>query len=174
MNGERWRPVVGYEGVYSVSSRGRIRRDQPGPGARAGAILRPAFSRTRGYAYVALSRDGIVKTVDLHRLVARAFLGEPPEGHEVNHIDGDKSNSAVANLEYLTHGDNLGHAARSGLVANGSMLPQSKLTEQKVREIRALRGIVPTRELARRYGVTTGCINDVLALRRWTHVRATA
>ena len=69
---EDWRPVVGYEGWYEVSSLGRVRRARPGLGARVGHILSPQLSNN-GYLMVPLCREGCRRYRSVHRLVGEAF-----------------------------------------------------------------------------------------------------
>src|SRR3990167_10375693 len=94
-----WRSVVGFEGLYSISSEGRVRRDAGGSGARPGHILAPGIRN--GYPYVNLHRNRRATKAYVHSLVIQAFLGLREEGQEVNHIDGDKLNARFVNLEYV-------------------------------------------------------------------------
>ena len=102
---ERWRAVPGYD-AYEVSDLGRVRR---GP-----RVLRDQ-PHNGGYRHVQLWTDGKPRTGLLHVLVARAFIGPTPADHDVNHIDGDKSNNTLSNLEYATRSENNRHAYRIGL-----------------------------------------------------------
>jgi hypothetical protein len=119
---EEWRAVVGFEGLYEVSSLGLVRRvgnaaksgNGRGGGARLGRVL-ALTPHNGGYVHVQLWKDGTPTTRLVHLVVAAAFLGPCPDGLEVNHEDGDKSNCAVTNLEYLTRPENLRHAYRTGL-----------------------------------------------------------
>src|SRR3972149_1183071 len=110
---EVWSPISGYEGWYSVSSLGRIRRDAPYRNTFAGRIL--CQSMVRGYPQVKLSRDNTVVQKKIHSLVAEAFLGIRPDGAEVNHRDANKANNAAENLEYVTPKENREHAKALGL-----------------------------------------------------------
>lgn len=113
---ERWHPVVGYEDLYEVSNGGRVRRSGPSKDGRAkvGRVLRPAIA-SHGYATVVLWRDGVGHSWCLHRLVAAAWIGPCPVGHEVNHRNGIKGDNDVQNLEYVTCSDNHRHAYQTGL-----------------------------------------------------------
>jgi hypothetical protein len=104
---EEWRPVIGYEGVYSVSSFGRVRRDMAGQGTRAGIIRKPYINPQTGYLVVTLGHLGIKRTFATHQLVAESFLGPCPSGHIVHHKDEDHTNARLSNLEYATQAQNL-------------------------------------------------------------------
>ena len=139
---EEWRAVVGFDGIYSVSNRGSIRRDIGGQGARSGKILKPG-SNPGGYCVVILNKygDRYVRTV--HRVVAEAFIGPCPDGLQRNHIDGDKTNNCAENLEYVTPSENMLHSYRTGLrkavsVNSGESNGMSSLTNGQVVEIRVL------------------------------------
>ena len=99
---ETWRPALDFEGVYEVSSEGRVRRIGRAP-------LKPQRDK-RGYLVVDLVADGRRKNAKIHRLVATAFLPPKPGCGEVNHLDGDKANNAVSNLEWTDRSGNLKHA----------------------------------------------------------------
>lgn len=99
-----WRAVIG-ESLYQVSSDGRVRSNTR---LAKGRELKPAMSN--GYLAVKLGR----RTWRIHQLVAHAFLGEQPKGYHVNHIDGDRLNNRVTNLEYVTAADNVRDMFRNG------------------------------------------------------------
>lgn len=89
----RWRPVPEYEGFYDVSDNGEVRN------LRTGRILKQKVERN-GYVRVHLSKDGTAKSLLLHRLVANAFIPNPNGFLTVNHIDEDKTNNKMSNLEW--------------------------------------------------------------------------
>ena len=109
---EEWRPVVGYEGNYEVSSLGRIRGLIPHTKYAVGRILTP-YSGRQGYVSVSLCRDGKRYTVPVHRIVTQAFLGPRPTGYTVNHKNRNKRDNSTRNLEYVTRKENTWHAART-------------------------------------------------------------
>lgn len=175
---EAWRPVVGYEGVYSVSSLGRVRRDAGGRGARAGYVLRSTLMKT-GYLRVGLVRDGKQETRTVHSLVADAFLGPRLPGMTVNHRDGDKANPALSNLEYVTYGENNSHALRLGLrvakwngyvpeALKGEANPCSLVSEVDVRAIRA--SSESPGVLGARYGISRSAVRAIRERKTWKHV----
>lgn len=113
MENEIWKPVVGYEGLYEVSNLGRVRSldryaKQPKGGLRLikGRILNQYINRC-GYLFVSLSKNGKVKKITIHRLVAQAFIPNPDNLPEVNHKDECKTNNRADNLEYCTRKYNL-------------------------------------------------------------------
>lgn len=180
--GEIWKPVVGYEGLYEVSnlgrvrSHGRYRRGRNG-GKRfcPGRILNPILNDA-GYPLVNLyaNADTTSSRIErVHRLVAMAFLGAPPEGKdEVNHLNGDKADARPENLEWVTHAENSAHAGRTGLMAHGERHTHSKLSPQAVREARSLfRQGVTHQELANRFGVARPTITYMLNGKTWKHVQ---
>lgn len=114
---EEWRPVVGYEEVYSVSSLGRVRRERAYHTTWAGRVLRTYLCA--GYHRLMLSLNNQKRQYFVHQLVAVAFLGPYPPGQMVNHKDGVKLNNRPENLEYCTPRENMEHASRLGLMATG-------------------------------------------------------
>lgn len=168
---EEWRPVVGYEGWYDVSSLGRVRRIRPGSGTRRGRLLKPCREEG-GYLHVGVSIASRVKIRNVHRLVAEAFLGPCPPGCEANHKNGIKIDNRPSNLEWVTPAANIRHAYTTRLIVapQGERQGRAKLTEADVRAIRTARGKTSLRELARRFGVHYSSIGDIQARRTWVHV----
>ena len=122
---DNWKDVKGYEGIYKVSDTGKIRSveryvvGENGSGIYQklikGRILRRGINRT-GYYKLQFSVKGVSKTVLAHRLVAMAFIPNPENKPEVNHIDGDKFNNNITNLEWVTRAEQMQHAYRTGLI----------------------------------------------------------
>lgn len=180
--GERWLPVVGHEGAYEVSDLGRIwsiPREVGGPyGPRfARGRMRSLVTDHYGYRGVTLGHAAKAK---VHVLVARAFLGDPPGSigtrdgnYQVNHINGDKADNRLVNLEWTTRQENTDHAAATGLTARGGAKPNSLLSPAAVREIRRLRteDRLDYAALGTRYGVSKGTIGKVLRGETWAHVQ---
>jgi len=170
---ERWLPVVGYEGIYDVSNLGRIRRMKKGPGALVGRILKESLGDC-GYMDVGLHKDGSQHTVKVHRLVSAAFLGECPDGKEVNHRDGVKPNNAATNLEYVTQSENALHAYRNGLkvAVHGERHGSAVLTEEKVHEIRRRLLAKETQaSIAKRFHVCRATICHISTGRNWAWLK---
>lgn len=170
---EEWRPVIGHTGIYSVSDRGRIRRDAPGQGTWPGRIYRPHTDK-KGYLRTQLvAPSGQARLRSVHSIVADAFLGPCPAGCEINHKNGNKSDNRPENLEYMTHGDNVRHAWATGLTKpnNGSANPIAKLTESDVRVIRGLLAEGwSLSQIGRRFGVVKQVISGIKRGKGWRHV----
>jgi hypothetical protein len=105
---ETWADAPGYAGRYSVSTEARVWSHLSGD-------YRALVIGTHGYWQVTLTgADGRKRTHTVHELVAGAFLGQRPDGHEVRHRDGDGLNCCRVNLEYGTSADNTADAVRHG------------------------------------------------------------
>lgn len=121
---EIWKNVPGYEGLYQVSSNGRVKsldrcvmvkNGYNGQTSRSlkGVILKPVL--VRGYQAVTMHKNGNGRLMKIHRLVAEAFIPNPINKPQVNHKDGDKLNNCVKNLEWCTSLENQMHAIHKGL-----------------------------------------------------------
>lgn len=159
-----WKPVEGYEGFYEVSDRGDV-RSLPRlvkNGAKsfrttAARILTPIRSGS-GYLHVSLCK-GKQTFRAIHRLVAEAFLPNPENKTQVNHIDGDRYNNSAENLEWCTALENAAHAWET--LVRGEKLRSTLATDKEVRECVALYagGGWSQKELAARYRVSQSAVS---------------
>jgi|SRR5215471_5559717 len=167
---EEWRPVSGWEGIYEVSCFGRIRRVAPRQDRSrpyrdfSPRLLKP---RVRGdYLSTCLSfGPGRPAWVQIHTLVAEAFLGARPSNHHtVNHRYGDKLDNRAENLEWATRSEQQ-HHAREILMHVG---PYRRLTGAQARAV-YIRRDISGREFARRLGVSVVTISAIRNKRlyRW-------
>jgi hypothetical protein len=112
---EKW--VNGYEGMYSVDTTGQVYSYKRGTKVKlAGGVL---YDKSRGchsYRAGCFFKDGKSKSLYFHRVVAEAFIPNPENKKEVNHIDGDKLNNRIENLEWATRSENTQHAYDTGLM----------------------------------------------------------
>ena len=121
---EEWRDVGCYEGIYMVSNLGRIKSLVGYNGhqyIKREKILNPykqEGSKNYYRAVVKLNKNGKGKDFKVHRLVAEAFIPNPENKEEVNHLDGNPLNNIVSNLEWCTHQENITHSMDTGLKVN--------------------------------------------------------
>jgi hypothetical protein len=113
---KEWRAVKGYEGLYEVSSAGDVRsldkmywRGRYGMQSKRGRIMNHHDNGT-GYRYISLVKDGVRKNHYVHRLVAEAFIPAVDGKEYVNHIDRNRANNNVDNLEWCTCSENVRHS----------------------------------------------------------------
>jgi hypothetical protein len=137
---ESWKQIDGL--LYEVSDLGRVRRSAPGRGTFVGRIIKPNLTKG-GYWNIGIGRKSGGRTRLVHQLVAEAFLGRCPDGQEVNHKNGVKTDNHASNLEYVTRSENAKHAFRIGLcrphvAVFGPSHHNAKLSEMDVRVIRRL------------------------------------
>lgn len=167
---EEWRPVVGYEEWYEVSSHGRVRRIGRARGTQIGHIL-SLSSSNRGYRQVKLHDGSGYRTRKVHHLVAEAFIDPIPDGMHVNHIDTNRSNNRPGNLEYVTPQGNSRHMVAVGHSLRGERSPHAKLTADDIRAIRSMRQQgVRLKAVARHFGVSPQTVCDIMKGRGWSHV----
>lgn len=122
-----------------------------------------------GYLAIDSKEQGVRRTLYLHRLVAEAFLGKPADANEVNHLDGNKQNNSLANLEWTTHSANLQHAYKEGLH------PSRSLTPEQVHQARAkLAHGHSLQQVAAEFGVSRSAISHLKQGRSWAWLAVTA
>lgn len=164
---EEWRQVVGYEGKYLVSNTGKVKSL-----LRNGKLLN-CNDNGRRYLQVTLYFNSKRVTHNIHSLVAKAFLGAREEGMTVNHIDGNKYNNCLSNLEYCTQSENFIHALDNGLIepAKGVKNGNATLTEDDVRQIRKRLALGQSqRFIAQAFNVKHSTIGCISRKRTWAHL----
>ena len=163
---ESWKRIKEYRN-YLISDQGRVFNFKF-------KKFREPQKDTCGYLRVILCKNGIVKTHKVHRLVAIAFIENPENKPTVNHIDSDRTNNFVSNLEWNTHSENAQHGYDIGLhkSVKGSKHYRAKLNEDQVLEIRRLHatGEYTKTALAKIFGVTQMLISYIVNRKRWKHI----
>lgn len=174
---EIWKDIEGYESLYQASNNGkikslnRIRRHWRGGKSKlSGCELKP-FVNHFGYKQIVLSKNGKTKSLFVHRLIAETFL-KVDDNLQVNHIDGDKLNNNLFNLEIVTAKENMLHAYKIGLRDKGSKHHFSKLTKANVLLIRKhyAQGKITYEQLANKFCVSRGCISGIITRASWKHI----
>jgi hypothetical protein len=140
---EQWLSCPNYEDSYEVSSLGRVRSidrvSGSRPGITKGKILTQTANRKK-YLEVRLFKNSKCIPKIVHRLVAKAFIANSHNLKQVNHIDGDKSNNIVTNLEWITNSENQKHAYKLGLQPSriGENNSNTKITDKDVTLLKQL------------------------------------
>ena len=110
---EIWKPIVGTKGFVEVSNEGRVRSL-----LRGSPRVLKTQTDSKGYHRLRVTIEREKMSYKVHREVARAFIPNPDNLPQVNHKDGNKSNNAVGNLEWISNEDNAHHAIENGLWEN--------------------------------------------------------
>ncbi len=176
---EEWKTVPGFSGHYEASSLGRIRvkdrvvvkRHRSGKLIRqkyAGRLLNPCKTDGLGHMVVHLGIDGRKMNVSVHRMVLLAFVGEPGDGHEACHNNGNASDNRVENLRWDTHEANNCDRIIHGTYALGEDHAMSKLTELQVLEIRV--SGMSIGKISALYGISRSQAYRIRTGKAWRHV----
>lgn len=168
--GEIWKEIKDFEGRFWISNCGRLKSHD----LRKNTIkIVAGYIDSCGYYQATLRNKPLKRKVRVHTLVAENFLESSclDEKLVVNHIDGNKLNNNVSNLERVTLKENCAHAVATGLHdLKGSKHPNSKLTEKDVREIRTLYPVFTQKEIAEKFGICRRQVGDIINRVNWAHV----
>lgn len=176
---EVWRDVKWYEGFYKVSNLGRIKSVERRIKLRGSyerlyesKIMKCKVSKD-GYYTIGLRMRGKREWKRIHRLVAEAFI-ENPLGYEVvNHIDGNKLNNNVDNLEWCTIEYNNNHAKENGLLRalHGEEKTESKLTNSVVISIRKdYKNGLKQSDICKKYNISATQAHKIVMMKSWKHI----
>ncbi len=190
---EIWKDIEGHEGFYQVSNEGNLRsldRVVKGKSESNKTLKGRSLKSTitvYGYKVVVFCKNGKKENFRIHRLVAQSFLSNAEKKPLINHIDGDKTNNIVSNLEWCTHSENMKHAFATRLkepsnpnkngLTQGSKHHNSKLVEKEVMFIRKNArkngGKFYNAELAREFNVSKVSVGLIVDGKTWKHVQMT-
>ena len=160
---EQWLPVPGYESTHEVSSLGRVRLIGTVRGYGSGHLL-TNWPNHLGYSRVKMRKDGKLKAVFVHKIVASAFLGPPAAGQEINHKNFDRSDNSAENLEYLTHEENVRASAGRGRF-------RKRLNPCCIREIRSkFQSGASQDSIASEFGISQQSISEIVRGCTWSHL----
>ena len=166
---EIWKKIPGYEGYYSASNFGNIRREKSEKNTFSGRIM--SLNSNDRYIRISLTKNGIQKIHSVHRLIALTFLKSSIDKNYVNHKDCNKKNNNINNLEYVTAKENKLHSVKNGIQC-GSKCYNAKLNENQVIEIREIygQGNISQQELANEYKVSQVLISIIVLRKRWKYI----
>lgn len=184
MPGEVWKPIVGFEGIYEVSNLGRVKslaRVEYLPNmvrSRKARILMSVPHNKNRYRNLDLRNgNGKRKPISVHRLVAAAFIPNPNNYKEVNHIDSDRGNNKLENLEWVSAQENISHAHSKGVFSaatNPNKAWNTKLTPEQVsvikRRLLDKDPSTPFSSIAREFGITRSMLDGVRNGWTWASV----
>ena len=185
MEQEIWKPVLGvndglYDGYYEVSNFGRFkmlpRLLRHSKGMRVSKEKIVQGCNRNGYRTVSFKKDGVKRTIDVHILVARAFINNPnPKKFKiVNHLNSDRADNRAENLEWCDHSRNAKHAYEAGKlkVTRGSERSSAILDEDKVLAIKLLyeTGMFSYWKLSKIFNIGKTTIQNILNGTKWAHV----
>jgi hypothetical protein len=166
---EVWKDVKGYEGIYQVSNFGNV-KSLGNEFTRKERFLKLS-PQSKGYLTVVLQKNATRKMILVHRIVAEYFLSNPLNKSQINHINGDKTDNKVENLEWVSHRENLDHAIKNNLTLKGEKNRNSKLKDVDIIKIHSLlqKGTT-TKELSESYNVSYSTIDGIRTNRYWKHL----
>lgn len=182
---EEWRAVVGYEGLYEVSSFGRVRAlkrrvinkrgDRIIYMVRKAMIMRPTLlspNTPQQTLRVNLGKDGIKKAIPVQILVMNAFVGPRPPGLVCHHIDGNRLNNALTNLAWVTQSYNVQDGWDRGRQApRGEQRYNAVLTDDLVRAMRqSYAEGMKIMQIAKAFAIDRCQVSRVVHKRTWAHV----
>ncbi|QHJ81914.1 MAG: hypothetical protein [Bacteriophage sp.] len=176
---EIWKDIDGFKGYYQVSNLGRVKSiGRSGKGCSIVDRIKKVTPSKDGIHYPnfgASTPFNKNKTLMLHRVIAIAFIPNPYNKKEVNHIDGDKNNNSLCNLEWVTSSENTNHGLKLGIMntARGEQkIKQSKLKENQVKEILLhLKNGVPGAHIAKKCNVNKVTIYSIKNGKSWKHIK---
>jgi len=178
---EIWKEIKGYEGYYKVSNFGNVKSlrrkimTSKGHYHTVNSRVMVLKKDTNGYSSVILSKNQITNQFRVHRLVADAFIPNVENLKCVNHIDGNKKNNKVENLEWVTHSENSRHSVKIGLTQkkdnSGVNNPRSRVNDSIVILIRNdFNNGLSHGELMKKYNLPSSTISNIKLKKTWTHV----
>lgn len=172
---EIWKDIKGYEGLYQISNFGRVKsleryQQNHSKLQKIEEKIKTIHIKNNGYQFVQLYKDNIMKNLHVHRLVAQAFIPNLENKTQINHIDGNKLNNSVNNLEWVTSNENNKHKWDTGLQKPSEK--QGKITKENNRRYKSkpinqldlqgnyIKTWVNAYEASRQLGIDRSCISQ--------------
>ena len=174
---EIWKDIPGYDGWYQVSNHGRVRswrkygncnKKTKHPKIMNGSV------NNKGYVMIHLRIGDNSEYISTHRLVGKLFIPNQENKPQINHIDGDKLNNNINNLEWVTAKENTAHAFEAKLRENpkGEKHGNSILTKGDVFKIHDLynKGVFQ-KKIAKKFGIAQQTVSEIVTFRKWKHLK---
>lgn len=152
---EIWKDIVGFEGLYQVSNLGRVKSLNYHKSGKERVLKNRLGQIKTIYPHVGLYKNGTMKECTVHRLVAEAFIANPENKEEVNHIDGNKCNNHISNLEWVTRSENAIHAIHIIKTSN------NESQKKKVKNVETGEIFESQSAAGRAYGISQGTLGAV-------------
>lgn len=166
IKGEIWRDVKGYENIYQVSNKGRVKSLPHKQSFSHGGVIqfREMFLKPRihsnDYLRVSLSKNGEITDKYIHRLVAKVFIPNPKNKPQINHINFNKHDNCTENLEWVSSEENVHHSAKHGRLG-------VSLTPKDIDQI-MLRLSEKNKDIAKDFNVTENVVSNIRAGKTWS------
>lgn len=157
IEGEVWKSIVGFEGLYEVSDLGRVKSLERPTNQFSCPFIRKQQLNKFGYLTVGLTKNNKPKTFTVHRLVAMAFILNPDNKEQINHKDGNKKNNRLSNLEWCNAQENQSHR----YLELGHEASNRLLNKEQVFEILSQKGKSWRKKIAEKFNVSEACIKAV-------------
>ena len=163
---EFWIPVVGFVGHYEASNFGNIKSLQRSHKNNTGIqfieerILKVAMTN---YPSVSLWKNGLLTVKKVHRIVAEAWIANPFNKKEVNHIDANRSNNSIENLEWVSRSENMAHAVKNGLMPKAETHVNTKVSRQDVVKFCANNPTLKQHEVAAIFSISQSRVSQILS-----------
>ncbi len=179
---EIWRDIPGWKGMYQASNLGRIKSlaryivTVKGTKYPIEEKILKGHVDTKGYIQVEFKRNRRRHIIALHRLIALAFIPNPENKPQINHINGNKTDNRIENLEWCTGSENVRHAWNNRLnhALHGEQHPNAKLTNEQAKWVKE--HYIPrdkeygVNAMARKFNVSTTPIYNILKKKGWKHI----
>ena len=177
---EVWKDIEEFQNFYQISNLGRVKRKrryvknniQRGSRMIDERISSPQ-DNGRGYKQIYVSINNKRIMLYVHRLVASYFIENPNKKLEVNHLDGNKSNNNVNNLEWVSRLENQQHAVANNLIPKGNEIWNCKLSQEKVIAIRRLfsmKNNTTQAYVCKKLNISAAQMSRIINKSRWTYV----
>lgn len=174
---EQWFPISFVDEPYQISNLLRIKKlprevkNKQSLYVIKERIISPWISKSKYYS-IRMKTNGKNTSFLFHRIIALAFIPNPENKPQVNHINGIKTDNRIENLEWVTGSENIQHAFNTGLNQGrkGENHASSKLTELQVLEIRKLKNTMTQQKIGELFGVKYQIIGNILRNENWKHI----